>query len=65
MRWAAGPSYELAERIRESWHPWFSWHPVKTNEGQWVWLENVERRGFRQHPWTRLDPIDWSYRLPR
>jgi hypothetical protein len=22
---------------------WFAWYPVKTESGQWVWLENVGR----------------------
>lgn len=22
---------------------WFSWYPVKTESGQWAWLENVGR----------------------
>ena len=35
MRWRYQPATE--------WHRWFAWYPVVI-EGQWVWLETVERR---------------------
>jgi len=25
------------------WTPWFAWHPVRTTDGKWRWLEMVER----------------------
>lgn len=35
MRWRT--SYE------RDWHPWFAWRPVHLHNGDWVWLERVER----------------------
>lgn len=28
---------------RRKWHDWFAWHPVKTEDGWWIWLEKVRR----------------------
>lgn len=32
------------ETKRAQWHRWFAWYPCHVLEGQWVWLEEVERR---------------------
>ncbi len=28
------------------WEIWFAWFPIKTEKGEWVWLENVGRKFF-------------------
>lgn len=38
MRWNIRKEQDYLE-----WHQWFAWHPVRIN-GQWVWLETVERK---------------------
>lgn len=30
--------------VSAKWVKWFAWHPVKTEEQEWVWLETVERK---------------------
>lgn len=44
MRWKVKrPSYEKEiERLKKPAR-WFAWRPVKTQEGNWVWLERVYR----------------------
>lgn len=27
------------------WHKWFAWHPVTLDNGQFCWLETIERKG--------------------
>lgn len=29
---------------RTKWHPWFAWYPVEVAEGDYRWLEYVERK---------------------
>jgi hypothetical protein len=31
---------------KEEWHLWYAWRPVKAMNGQWVWLEEVERCSY-------------------
>lgn len=26
------------------WHRWFAWHPIVTEEREWIWLQCVQRR---------------------
>jgi hypothetical protein len=30
---------------RRRWHPFFAWHPVQLDTGNWCWWEWVERKG--------------------
>lgn len=35
----------MAEPPRhEPWHPWFAWHPVRTDWHGWRWLVTIERQ---------------------
>lgn len=63
---------EARDAKRSEWRQWFAWHPVKTPDSVWVWLERVDRRGDRVTV-TSLEPeapcqikVDvwrWKYRL--
>ena len=49
MPWDYPPQYG-------PWHPWFAWHPARTQHHGWKWLRPLQRRqvtGLR----TR-----WQYR---
>lgn len=54
MKWTAKP-----EKREDAWYPWFAWHPVRV-EGQWVWLEWVERWKRFMGYYQELD-----YRFPK
>jgi len=42
------------------WINWFAWYPVKTWEGEWLWLRVIERRRMRLHSYLRPDaPFYW------
>ena len=72
MRWKARKSDE--ERIKAAkalgWTVWFSWHPVRVNDGtgDWIWLETIERRVTeRSHADSGYSGlvIWYEYRMPR
>ncbi len=44
------------------WHRWFAWYPVRTDKGELVWLETVERR---LPEWSRYDDCASSSRKHR
>lgn len=37
MPWDYPPTYG-------PWHNWFAWHPVRTRQHGWRWLQPLERR---------------------
>ena len=46
------------EAVFNEWREWFAWHPVRTVNYEWVWLEVVERKmyeakvlGVEPHSW--------------
>lgn len=44
----------------QQWHSWFAWRPVRTEDGDWVWLERVQRAYVipgGNDPWPY-----WAYR---
>jgi hypothetical protein len=41
----------------DTWYKWFAWYP-KSIDGQWVWLEYVERKAT-QWGWD----YTWKYRM--
>ena len=41
------------------WNKWFAWHPVKTEDDEVLWLENVERRIF-DCPDSNVRPSKWN-----
>lgn len=46
-----------------TWHTWFAWHPVDTDEFGWKWLRKVERRK-RWTDWRNIGMWrhEWQYR---
>lgn len=36
------------------WHKWFAWHPIITENREWVWLRYVQRRvrGYYDRSWS-------------
>jgi len=30
--------------IDRNWHLWFAWRPVRSIEGEWLWLRVIERK---------------------
>ena len=45
-RRAGGAAVRWAFRDKTAWWPWFAWHPVLLESGEWAWLERVERRSM-------------------
>ena len=45
------------ETVGYEWRKWFAWHPVRTEDWKWVWLETVERKWFTPNIPTR--PSSW------
>lgn len=48
---------------RTLWHRWFAWHPVEVSDGEWWWLETVERRECYQGSHAG-GTFWWEYRVP-
>lgn len=38
MRW------RITKKPKPEWKRWFAWHPIKTLDGTYVWLEYVETK---------------------
>jgi hypothetical protein len=55
MRWGT------TKEEYETWRPWFAWHPVMIENGQWVWLETVERK-FKPMDMLVVGGSCWDYR---
>ncbi len=36
----------LEEAVVWEWRKWFAWRPIKTEIGEWLWLETVKRKVF-------------------
>lgn len=55
----------LAARRRQ-WHVWFAWFPVEIAQGEYAWLEQVERREehetWEDHNSFLCSDWVWSYR---
>jgi hypothetical protein len=55
-------------RYLSTYHRWYAWHPVRCKDGTWVWLEEVEKKGFTgfwQTGLTALMFMDFDcYTLP-
>lgn len=45
MKFDCGPSYQTKTKLKESWHDWFAWYPVRLGDHNCRWLETVERKG--------------------
>jgi hypothetical protein len=45
MRFNCGPSYEERFALKQDWHRWFAWRPVRVAPGDCRWLEYLERKG--------------------
>lgn len=60
MRWVAKRK-EPEKRV--FWHNWYAWYPVKTTEGEylWVWLETIERKGTIHFPYSPFSSNRWTW----
>jgi|GEM_PF-6679126 len=47
--------------LKEKWHRWFAWHPVRLNSTTLVWLVPVFRKGKYDCSWGDCH-WDWKYR---
>ena len=45
------------EAVGYEWRKWFAWYPIKTEECEWIWLENVERKLY----YARIENVLPSY----
>ena len=45
--------------VKQYWHLWFAWHPVKVDCFKYAWLEYVERNYITTMPYIKV-----IYRLP-
>lgn len=48
----------LEEAVSWEWRKWFTWRPVKTEYGEWVWWETVWRKKFNC-PIENVVPSSW------
>lgn len=39
-------SKSVKDERKKQWHNWFAWYPVRINESETVWLEDIQRKGF-------------------
>lgn len=56
----------VREGHAEKWRPWFAWHPVWIDNGEWphslekrVWFRTVLRRRFHAAGWFLDGNISW------
>lgn len=64
MRWSTRARRRRAARIWQqlkNWHLWLAWYPVDVGDGDWRWLERVERRIVYRRRGTRR----YGYRSPQ
>ena len=61
MKFDCGPTRKEREKVKERWHKWFAWCPVRLGERECVWLETVERKGIIQYT-TSASWWSWEYR---
>lgn len=61
MRFNCGPTWQERTALRECWHRWFAWYPVRVGTRDCRWLETIERRGKY---WAFYGGAgwDWEYR---
>ncbi len=54
-----GKTYEQENGKRKRGH-WFAWHPVKLENGQWCWWQQVMRipKGGRDLVWYDYSKLD-------
>ncbi len=44
------------------WRVWFAWKPIRTFDGELLWLRRVKRRRIQAHPHLSLfDEQWWQY----
>ncbi|WPZ28996.1 hypothetical protein T8A63_15385 [Sulfitobacter sp. OXR-159] len=61
MKWRGETQDQWVKRMA-TWRRWFAWHPVQMDNGDWVWLQSVERIvDHYRGPFLRLDCV-YRYR---
>ena len=58
MRFNCGHSTSKKNKVKEDWHDWFAWYPVRVAEGDCRWLETVERKGELHYDFVAGD---WKF----
>lgn len=60
---------KFTTKDKSKWSAWFAWHPIRTESGNFLWLQHVERIWDEKRNFTILtsyDPGDykggWNYR---
>lgn len=61
MKFNCGHSTSKKNKLKEDWHDWFAWYPVRVAEGDCRWLETVERKGELHYDFLAGDWI-FEYR---
>lgn len=51
MAFKPGTPLHVREGFHTHWWRWFAWHPVRTEQGRWVWLRHTYRRLFWPPMW--------------
>jgi hypothetical protein len=64
MKFDCGATWETKHRLKQRWHRWFAWRPVRVADHDCRWMEMVERKG---HYWfgAHSSGWNWSYREAR
>lgn len=69
MIFNCGPTYEQKIKTKQRWHRWFAWHPIRVDEHNCAWLQNVMRIGTRGRRYSvhSYGPyegwVNWSYKI--
>ena len=52
--WKEETSLHIKEASYTGWVKWFAWHPVYTEQEEWIWFENVYTRAAYFPPWYHV-----------
>ena len=47
----------IIEGRRSRWVRWFAWHPVRSEQGYWIWFRSTWRRHFLAPIWFDAAPV--------
>ena len=62
MKINCGRNIETKFKIKEKWHPWFAWFPVRIGPRDCRWLEVVMRKGKYTVGETGYLNSPWKYK---
>lgn len=62
MIFNCGLTWEEKFKLKQQWHRWFAWYPVRTGDHECRWLEYIEQQLIiRRYPSHRTITL-WEYR---